>query len=110
MNEIKMDCYGIEGKSVQHMGLAPPNGILMNGPRPTLNHIARPDGTWELDETLLATEIRDERDKRLKICDWRALADVTMPDSWRTYRQALRDVTSQGGFPTNVQWPTEPRD
>lgn len=31
-----------------------------------------------------------------------------VPDDWRTYRQALRDVPSQSGFPTDVTWPLEP--
>ena len=33
--------------------------------------------------------------------------DVTTAD-WTTYRQALRDVPAQSGFPANVTWPVEP--
>jgi hypothetical protein len=36
-----------------------------------------------------------------------ALAD-RITDEWRTYRQALRDLPAQDGFPTNVTWPEKP--
>lgn len=52
-------------------------------------------------------QVRAERDARLKASDPMALAD-RITDAWRTYRQALRDVPAQSGFPTNVIWPVEP--
>ena len=52
--------------------------------------------------------VRGARDAKLTATDWRALSDVTMSDAWQTYRQALRDVPAQDGFPTNVTWPVEP--
>ena len=55
-----------------------------------------------------AAEVREERDAKLAACDWRALSDVTLSTAWRTYRQALRDVSQQSGFPSSVTWPTEP--
>tara|TARA_R110000796_G_scaffold50758_1_gene119683 strand:- start:49 stop:330 length:282 start_codon:yes stop_codon:yes gene_type:complete len=55
-----------------------------------------------------AAEVRTERDAKLATCDWMACSDVTMSDAWRTYRQALRDVPAQAGFPTNITWPFEP--
>ena len=36
--------------------------------------------------------LREERDKKLAACDWRASSDLTLADSWKTYRQALRDL------------------
>jgi len=51
---------------------------------------------------------REERDALLAACDWRASSDVTLSTAWRTYRQALRDVPSQAGFPNTITWPTEP--
>ena len=54
-----------------------------------------------------ATQVRVQRDELLATSDTMALAD-RITDSWRTYRQALRDVPAQAGFPTNVTWPTEP--
>lgn len=53
-----------------------------------------------------ATQVRAERDKLLAASDYMALAD-RITDAWKTYRQALRDVPTQSGFP-NVTWPTEP--
>ena len=52
--------------------------------------------------------VRSERDKKLAETDWMALSDVTMSDAWAAYRQALRDVTAQEGFPDTVTWPTKP--
>ena len=50
---------------------------------------------------------RAERDNLLSESDVYALAD-RITDEWRTYRQALRDVPSQAGFPDNITWPTKP--
>lgn len=55
-----------------------------------------------------AKEVRRKRNAILKSSDWMANSDVTMSDEWRTYRQALRDITSQEGFPNDITWPTEP--
>ena len=63
--------------------------------------------TAEINATL-AADARAERNVKLAESDWRASQDVTMTDEWRTYRQALRDVPAQAGFPTNITWPTEP--
>jgi len=52
--------------------------------------------------------VREERDKRLAECDWMANSDVTMASAWTTYRQGLRDVPAQSGFPNSVTWPTKP--
>ena len=54
-----------------------------------------------------AEEVRQERDQLLQQTDWMANSDVTMSDDWRTYRQALRDVPTQEGFPNDVTWPTK---
>ena len=55
-----------------------------------------------------AKEVRRKRDAILKSSDWMANSDVTMSDEWRAYRQALRDVPAQSGFPNDVTWPTKP--
>jgi len=55
-----------------------------------------------------ATAVRAERDALLAETDWMGMSDVTMPAEWATYRQALRDVPSQDGFPHTVTWPTKP--
>lgn len=55
-----------------------------------------------------AAAIREERNKLLAESDWMALSDVTMTDSWKNYRQELRDITLQPTFPDEVVWPTKP--
>ena len=56
-----------------------------------------------------AAFIRRLRDTRLAASDWvvlRALEqNAAVPDNWRAYRQQLRDITAQEGFPTSVVWP-----
>lgn len=58
----------------------------------------------------LATMIRDMRGTLLTQSDWTQLPDVPQAtkDLWATYRQALRDITAQPGFPHNVTWPEQP--
>ena len=51
--------------------------------------------------------IRDQRDNLLKQTDWRASSDLTLSDEWKTYRQALRDITTQSD-PFNITWPSIP--
>lgn len=56
-----------------------------------------------------ANEVRAERNQKLANCDWTQLADAPVDKTaWATYRQALRDITAQAGFPWNVTWPIEP--
>ena len=59
-----------------------------------------------------ASRVRLTRDIELKKCDWRVRQDSPLSDSkvaeWKTFRQALRDIPNQAGFPTNVTWPTKP--
>lgn len=57
---------------------------------------------------LLPVDIRNQRDSLLSATDWMALSDVTMSSEMTTYRQALRDVPAQDGFPASVTWPTKP--
>ena len=56
-----------------------------------------------------AAEIRTERDAKLTESDWTQVADAPVDQAaWATYRQALRDIPSQAGFPNEVTWPVEP--
>lgn len=55
---------------------------------------------------------RAERDDLLNETDWIVVKyldiGTLVPQEWSEYRQALRDITEQAGFPGNVDWPTEP--
>lgn len=56
-----------------------------------------------------AKNVREQRNTKLAECDWTQLADSTADKpAWATYRQALRDITAQAGFPWTVEWPTQP--
>tara|TARA_R110002073_G_scaffold44371_1_gene122949 strand:- start:27 stop:359 length:333 start_codon:yes stop_codon:yes gene_type:complete len=55
-----------------------------------------------------ADQIRAERDAKLAATDWTASTDVTMTAEMTAYRQSLRDVPAQAGFPNTINWPTEP--
>jgi len=52
--------------------------------------------------------VRTQRNELLAATDWTALSDVIIIPEIATYRQALRDITSQPGFPHNVSWPVKP--
>lgn len=64
---------------------------------------------WDVVE---ATNVRCKRNELLADCDWvvvKSLETSTpVPQDWAAYRQALRDIPQQAGFPHNVTWPTEP--
>lgn len=56
-----------------------------------------------------AKNVRTTRNQLLKDCDWTQLSDSTAnKEAWATYRQALRDVTEQEGFPWTITWPDAP--
>lgn len=56
-----------------------------------------------------AALVRSDRKARLAECDWTQLADAPVDGAaWAVYRQELRDIPSQAGFPWNVIWPVEP--
>lgn len=58
---------------------------------------------------LMARQAKRERDMRLQGCDWTQLPDArTNKELWAKYRQLLRDLTLQDGFPHAIQWPVEP--
>ena len=56
----------------------------------------------------LAKSERAKRDELLKETDHYGLSDVTMSAEMTTYRQALRDVPQQTGFPQTITWPEAP--
>jgi len=56
-----------------------------------------------------ASAVRQSRGDKLADCDWTQVADAPVDKAvWATYRQALRDITTQSGFPWTVTWPDAP--
>ena len=75
------------------------------------------DKMTAIDAAAPMKELRRQRDAKLAETDWTALADVTMADNMKTYRQALRDLpasddgknaTLKDGVLENVKWPQKP--
>jgi len=80
------------------------------------------DGVWTWgwdiiplsEEAMLASRkteedfLRGERNRFLRESDWRALTDHPVSAEWAAYRQDLRDITDQPGWPDDVVWPVEP--
>jgi hypothetical protein len=56
-----------------------------------------------------AAEVRAERNVKLSATDWTQIADATVDKAaWATYRQALRNIPTQSGFPNTIIWPDAP--
>lgn len=57
----------------------------------------------------LASEARAQRNALLSASDWTQVADAPVDQAvWAAYRQALRDITAQAGFPATIDWPVAP--
>ena len=66
------------------------------------------EAAWEAGENDRAMEaLRQERDAKLAASDWRGISDNTMPDEWKSHRQALRDFPDNVDL-NNIVWPKEP--
>jgi hypothetical protein len=56
-----------------------------------------------------AAEVRRERDAKLLASDWTQVADAPVDQAaWAAYRQSLRAMPEQAGFPNTIDWPVEP--
>lgn len=65
-------------------------------------------GQWV---TVAVAEAKTKRNRLLYDSDWTQMPDVTLPNkaAWATYRQELRDIKKQSGYPTDIVWPTPPQ-
>lgn len=65
---------------------------------------------WELDTASVLSEVLRKRANLLNSSDWTQLPDVPLAtkEKWGGYRQALRDITKQAGFPIEIDWPIPP--
>jgi hypothetical protein len=56
-----------------------------------------------------AVQVRAQRIKLIEECDWTQVADAPVDQAaWAVYRQALRDIPQQAGFPWTITWPAKP--
>lgn len=76
----------------------------------TLSYVHLTNWTNTVRSKELAFLARTHRDALLKKSDWTQLSDVptTISAPWAVYRQSLRDLPNQGGFPANIIWPIAP--
>lgn len=121
---------GLTAEVVNHFD----SDIVLEGPQaqPTCYQVAFRDGVEQIDgqwftkysvadmdaeqiaaaDVMQAANVRQTRNQELKETDWiviRSLeTSIALAAEWATYRQALRDVTLQTGFPWEVVWPEQP--
>ena len=67
-------------------------------------------GEWLPSIPTLIAKVKAHRNRLLYDSDWTQLPDVALAnkEAWATYRQALRDITEQLGYPTEINWPVQP--
>ena len=57
----------------------------------------------------VASRLREDRSQLLTASDWTQVIDAPVDQAaWAAYRQALRDLPQQAGFPTTITWPVKP--
>lgn len=87
-------------------------GVIELGGKWYTNYAAvdlSPEACTALDASQAAA-VRADRNARLAACDWTQVADAPVDKAvWATYRQELRDISSQPGFPWEITWPVAPQ-
>ena len=67
---------------------------------------------WILDYPSQEASVKSQRDDLLYKSDWTQIPNnpltTEQQQAWAVYRQELRDITAQPGYPFNVIWPTPP--
>lgn len=101
---------------------ASPNDCTEHGPKiyadviagkygPIADFIPEPEqiGFWQ-DDATVEQMMREKRDVLLQFTDWTQLPDVAevVKEKYQHFRQALRDITTQDGFPREIIWPELP--
>lgn len=85
------------------------DGVLLDMTEDEIQEMQRIDAeNLEQDIALLPKRHRSTRDALLAETDWWVLPDRTATQEQLDYRQALRDITAQDGFPESVTWPVKP--
>jgi len=103
--EIKHPVYGWIPFTADPNDVEPLGAEVFNAAQATAGAYVEPP----VDPKALATAARNKRNALLTESDWTQVADAPVDQTaWATYRQALRDVPAQTGFPENIDWPAVP--
>ena len=101
-----IDSFEVEGQAIS-VGRANlkdqvvEGGVLVMKPDTVLSEIKRSEAM---------AEVRHIREVLLSQSDWTQLPDAPVDKNvWAVYRQELRDVTNQHGFPEFITWPVTPK-
>lgn len=99
-------------------GVYPPEAAVWCNTRGDCS-IQQIDGKYQIiqnpepDDSMVAEAVRDKRNKLIGETDYYLMPDYPISpedlEAVKVYRQALRDIPEQSGFPKNVQWPVEPQ-
>jgi hypothetical protein len=93
----------IKNGEIKEKGMQPSIYHSFNYELETWQDIRTPEQKWQ--------QIREQRDKLLAETDWMVIkaqeSGTDVPEAWKQYRQALRDITLQTD-PDNITWPQKP--
>ena len=87
------------------------NGVQVDLTPEEIAEIEAREAEWLAGADIRKAEfVRTERNAKLAATDWTQAADVpqAIKDNYASYRQALRDVPQQAGFPNQIVWPELP--
>lgn len=104
---------------IRALDIKPDTHEVVEAPTPLVefvgNKLKFDDGRWEiLDQEYYdkktAERVRAKRNMLLDESDYTVIPDTPVSDieKWKTYRQSLRDIPQQSGFPYEVTWPEKP--
>jgi hypothetical protein len=105
---IQKPCPAFDGKTQKAICADVP---VLEGNSWVLNWTISDKTQAELDADKMerANMVRANRNQMLSSTDWTQLADAPGDKTaWTAYRQALRDIPAQAGFPWEVTWPKRP--
>jgi hypothetical protein len=103
----------IEVESIE--SFTPPFGTLEVVPDGVWLGYVKYDGVWKLKKETAVAEAIQKRNSLLASSDFIMVPDVynqlteAQKTEWVNYRQALRDITKQSGYPWEINWPTKPQ-
>ena len=110
-NILPTGAIEVDGSPVLGMSYVVGSSMHTMPEQPSINHsIDKVGKCWKLDEILASNNVKNIRQELLKETDWTQMQDVSVATQniWKDYRQALRDITVQVGFPFDIMWPVKP--